>query len=48
MLAKELAEDAGVRMDLGLKAMEVWQEAVDAGLGETELFTMIDFLEGAQ
>jgi 3-hydroxyisobutyrate dehydrogenase-like beta-hydroxyacid dehydrogenase len=48
LLAKELAEDSGVRMDLGLEAMKVWQEAVDAGLGETELFTMIDFLEGAQ
>jgi 2-hydroxy-3-oxopropionate reductase len=47
MVAKELAEDSGVRMDLGLRAMEVWQEAVDAGLGETELFTMLDFLEGA-
>lgn len=47
MLARELADDAGVRMDLGLKAMEVWQEAVDAGLGETELFTMLDFLDEA-
>lgn len=45
MLAKELAEGSNLRMDLGLRAMEVWQEAVDAGLGETELFTMLDFLE---
>lgn len=44
-LAKELAEGSNLRMDLGLRAMEVWQEAVDAGLGETELFTMLDFLE---
>jgi 3-hydroxyisobutyrate dehydrogenase-like beta-hydroxyacid dehydrogenase len=48
MLAKELADDSGVRIDLGLRAMEVWQEAVDAGLGETELFTMIDYLEGGR
>jgi hypothetical protein len=26
----------------------VWQEAVDAGLGETELFTMLDFLEPSE
>ncbi len=47
MLAKELAEDANLRMDLGLCAMDVWQEAIDAGLGDTELFTMLDFLEPA-
>lgn len=45
MIAKELAEDSDVRIDLGLHAMDVWQEAVDAGLGETELFTMLDYLE---
>jgi 3-hydroxyisobutyrate dehydrogenase-like beta-hydroxyacid dehydrogenase len=48
MLAKELAEGSNLRMDLGLRAMEVWQEAVDAGLGETELFTMLDFLEPSE
>ena len=45
MIARELAEDSGVRMDLGEHAMAVWQEAVDAGLGDTELFTMLDYLE---
>ncbi len=45
MIAKELAEDSGVRMDLGEHAMAVWQEAVDAGLGETEMFIMLDYLE---
>ena len=44
-IAQELADVSGVRMDLGIRAMEVWQEAVDAGLGETEMFTMLDYLE---
>jgi 3-hydroxyisobutyrate dehydrogenase len=44
-LAVELAGQVGLPVRTAQAALELWQEAADAGLAEAELFALIDHLE---
>jgi 3-hydroxyisobutyrate dehydrogenase len=44
--AKQLAERSGLKVATATSALDSWQEAVDAGLGDHEIWAMLDHLEG--
>jgi 3-hydroxyisobutyrate dehydrogenase-like beta-hydroxyacid dehydrogenase len=46
-LAVELAAEVGLPVHTAEAALNLWREAAEAGMGEAEIFALLDYLEKA-